>query len=145
MIEKKYVLNTILTIIMCAALLTVVLLRTFVPAIILPELNLPNMVLISLAALLIEHRIGRCVRRCYICIPVFSAVTFGLLPWAAGMYAPLEALKLGVLGGLVFTAVTWLFSSIQERLASGPAAKAAPVICAVCMFCAAQCLTGILI
>lgn len=145
MIEKKYVLNTILAAVLCAVLLAAVLLRTFVPAIILPELNLPNMVLISLIALLIEHCAGSCVNRCYICIPVFSALTFGLLPWAAGIYAPVEALKLGALGGAVFTVVTWLFSSMQERLASGPAAKVAPVICAVCMFCAAQCLTGILL
>ena len=143
--EKTYLLNTVLAVVLCVALLAAVLLRTFIPAIILPELDLPMMVLISLIALLIDHYAGKGAKRCYICIPVFSAVTFGLLPYAAGMFAAMDAVKLGVLGGVTFTLVTWLFTSMQERIASGPAAKAAPIVSALCMYCASLCLTGILI
>lgn len=143
--EKTYFLNTVLAVVLCIALLAAVLLRTFVPAIILPELDLPMMVLLSLIALLIDHYAAKNAKRCYICIPVFAVITFGLLPFAAGMFSAMEAVKLAVLGGAVFTLVTWLFTFMQERIASGPAAKAAPVVSALCMYCAAQCLTGILI
>ncbi|MBQ8508188.1 MAG: hypothetical protein IJ466_12270 [Clostridia bacterium] len=143
--DRTYLLNTILAAVVCAALLAAVLLRTFIPAIVLPELNIPNLVLLSLVALLIEHYIGRPEKRCYICIPVFSLITFALLPWASGMFAALEAVKIGAVGCVVFTATTWVFSSMQDRLSSGPAAKAAPIVGSLCMYCAVQCFTGILL
>lgn len=142
--NKLYQLNTVLTVLVFLYVMVCVILRTFLPAVILPGAGIPNLVFISLIALLIDHYAGG-RERCYICIPVFSAITFGLLPWAAGMYAPVMALKLGVVGGAVFTLTTWLFSSMQKRLSSGPAAKVAPVMCAVCLYCAAQGFAGVLI
>lgn len=142
--NKTYFLNTMLTAVVGAALLICVLVRTFAPIIILPELDIPNMVLLSLAALLLDHYLAPGAKRCYICIPVFSAVVFGLLPFAACFVGALEALKLAIIGCGVFTLTTWLFSSIQDRLSSGPAAKAAPILSAVGLYLAAQCFMGIL-
>lgn len=140
--KNTYTLNTLLAAILGAVLLIAVLVRTFAPRIILPELDIPNMVLISLTALLADHYMAPGAKRCYICIPVFSCISFGLLPFAACFVGAGEAVKLAVLGGAVFTAVTWLFSSMQDRLSSGPAAKAAPVISAFGIYLAAQCLMG---
>ena len=139
--KKIYQLNTVLTVIVFIAVLAAVILRSFLPAVILPAADVPTIVLISLVALLIDHYMGGRAR-CYICIPVFAVLTFGILPLAAGMYGYIDAVKLGVLGGAVFTVVTFLFSSMQQRLSSGPAAKAAPVICALCMYCASQVFMG---
>ena len=141
--NKTYILNTLLAVVFALALLAAVLVRTFAPAIILPQLNIPNLVLVSLAALLLDHYIAPGAKRCYICIPVLSAVTFGLLPWAAAFVNGLQALMLALAGSIVFTATTWLFSSIQDRLSSGPQAKAAPILSALGLYLAAQCLTGI--
>ena len=47
-----------------------------------------------------------------------------------------------VLGGIVFTAAPWLFPSAAARLSSGPAAKAAPIVSAVGLYLASQCLMG---
>lgn len=138
-------LNTILAATLGGALLIAVLVRTFAPAVIIPPLNIPNMVLISLITLLADHYIAPGAKRCYICIPAFGAVTFGLLPFAACFVGPLEALKLGLVGGVVFTVTVMLFTSIQDRLSSGPACKAAPVLSALGLFLASQCLTGILL
>lgn len=143
--ENKYFLSTALASVLGTALLIGVLVRTFAPAVILPRLSIPGMVLLSVAALLADHYLTKGARRCYVCIPVFSALSFGLLPLAAGFAGPLEALKLAVVGCVVFTVTTWLYSSIQERLSSGPVAKAAPVISALGLYLAAQCLTGILL
>ena len=140
--KKTYTLNTLLAVVLGAALLVCVLVRTFLPNFIIPELDIPNMVLISLAALVLDHYLAPGAKRCYICIPVFSAITFGLLPFAACFVGGMEALKLGVYGGIVFTATTWVYSSIQDRLSSGPAAKAAPFMSAFGVYLAIQALMG---
>lgn len=140
--KKTHTLNTLLAILLGTVLLVAVLIRTFAPRMILPHLDVPNMVLLSLAALLADHYLAPGAKRCYICIPVFSAITFGLLPFAACFVGAGEALKLAVLGGLVFTATTWLFTSMTDRISTGPAAKAAPVVSALGLYLAAQCLMG---
>lgn len=143
--NKTYFLNTILAAVLGLILLGAVMVRTFLPLVIIPEWSIPSMVLVSLVALLADHYIAPGAKRCYICIPVFAAVTFGLLPWAAGFSIPLEALTTGVLGGAVFTLTTLLYTSIQDRLSSGPAAKAAPVLSALGLYLAVQCFAGILL
>lgn len=143
--KNTYFLNTALAVVLGCALLAAVLVRTFAPIIIIPTLNIPNMVLLSLAALLADHYLSGGAKRCYICIPVLSALTFGLLPFAACFVGVWDALKLGVVGGVVFTVVTALFTSIQDRLSSGPDCKAAPVLSAFGLYLAAQCFTGILL
>ena len=140
--DKKFTLNTMLAGVMGLVLLAFVLVRTFLPNFIIPHLDVPNMVAISLLALLADHYLAPGAKRCYVCIPVLSAVTFGLLPFAACFVGGMGALKLGITGGIVFTAVTWLFSSMTDRLSSGPAAKAAPVISAFSLYLAAQVLRG---
>lgn len=141
--QKKYMLNTLLAVVTGAFLLWTVIARVLFPAMILPEANIPNLVLISLVALVLDHYLAPDAPRCYICIPVFSAVTFGLYSFVSA-YATLgEAVKLAIAGGIVFTATTWVFSAIQERLSSGPAAKASAFFSAVSLYMAAQCFVGI--
>lgn len=142
--NKTYILNTILAALLGLVLLVAVLVRTFAPIVIIPQLNIPNMVLISLLALVLDHYLAPGAKRCYICVPVLSVITFGLLPYAACFVGALEAAKLGIVGGGVFTLMTWLYSSIQDRLASGPDSKAAPVVSALGLYLAMQCFAGIL-
>lgn len=140
--NKTYTLNTVLAALLGAALLVCILVRTFAPRIILPELDVLNITLISLVALVLDHYLAPNAERCYICIPMFSAITFGLLPWAAAFVTGGEALELAFAGGIIFTVMTWLFSSVQDRLSTGPAAKAAPVVSAFGLYLAIQGLMG---
>ena len=142
--NRAYLLNTLLAAVVGVALLAIVLLRTFLPQVIIPRVSIPNLALLSLVALVLDHYLAKDADRCYICIPVFAAVTFGLLPWIAGYIPAAGIWKLALSGAAVFTAAAWLFSSICERLSSGPVAKAAPFISAVGLYFAAQCLTGII-
>ena len=143
--KNTYTLNTILAAVLGAALLVCIFVRTFAPRIILPELDIPNLVLISLVALVLDHYLAPNADRCYVCVSVFSAITFGLLPFAAAFVGAMEALKLAVAGGVVFTVLTWLFSSVQDRLSTGPAAKAAPVVSAFGLYLAVQGLMGMIL
>ena len=140
--ENKFFLNTALAVVMTLALTVCVILRTLSPLFVLPVLNIPNMALLSLVALVLDHYIAKGAKRCYICIPVFAFLTFGLLPWAAAFVTGGEALELSFAGGLIFTVTTWLFSSIQDRLSTGPDAKAVPVVSAFGLYLAVQGLMG---
>ena len=142
--NNKYFLNTALAAVVGIALVVCVLLRTFIPAIVLPQLSIPNMVLLSLIALLLDHYLTKGAKRCWICIPLISALTFGVLPYAASLAGVLDALKLALVGAAVFTVTTWLYTSIQNRLASGPIAKAALVLSALGLYLASQCFAGVL-
>jgi hypothetical protein len=141
--DNKYMLNTLLTVVLGLIMLIIVVGRTLFPLMIQPEADIPNLVLISLIALVLDHYLAPGAKRCYICIPVFSAMTFGLLPWAAAFVNGMQALTLALAGGITFTATTWLFTSIQDRLSSGPQSKAAPFLSALGLYLAAQCLAGI--
>ena len=139
---KKYMLNTFLAAAATLALLAMVIARALCPVVVLPGFDIPNLVAISLVALLLDYYIVKDAERCYICIPVFAVLTFSLLPLAAGLVLPMSALILGLKGGLVFTVTTWLFTSMADRISTGPQAKLAPVMSALGLYLASQIFMG---
>lgn len=139
--NKKYMLNTLLPVVLGAYLLVTVVVRTFWPRMIMPVLDIPMLTAISLVALLLDHYLAPGAERCYICIPAFAAITFGLLSFGA-LLGVAAAAALAVKGCVVFTAATWLFTSMVDRLSTGPAAKAAPFISALGLYLAVQCFMG---
>ena len=141
--NKTYTLNTVLTAVLTAVLAAMVALRTFAPQIILPVFDIPTLTAISLAALVLDHYLAPNAKRCWICIPLFAALSFGILPWAAGMVAVKYLLGLALTGAVVFTVCTFVFTSIQDRLSSGPAAKLAPLMSAFGIWLAVQAFAGI--
>lgn len=141
--KKKYTLNTLLVCVLGMALLVCAFVRTFAPRMILPNLDVPNMVLVSLVTLILDYYLAPNAKRCYVCVLVFGAVTFGLLPYCAGFVPVAEALLLALKGGITFCATTWLFDSMADRISTGPAAKAAPVVSALGLYLAAQVCMGI--
>lgn len=142
--DNKFFLNTALAACLGVILLIAVMVRTFLPQVIIPRLDIPNMVLISLIALLADHYLAPDTKRCWISIFLLGGASFGLLPFAACFVGIDPALKLALVGAVVFTVTTLLFTTIQERLSSGPAAKAAPFLSALGLYLAAQCFMGIL-
>ena len=143
--NHKYFLNTALAAVLGLALLILVAVRTAVPTAVLPRLDIPNVVLVSVVALLLEHYLTGGSKGGYVGLFLLSALTFGVLPLAAFFVQPLEALKLAGVGGVVFTVTAALFRSVRERLSSGPAAPAAPILSGLGLYLAAQCFAGILL
>ena len=143
--NNKFMLNTLLAVVVLLAAGTMMVLRLIQPAVILPNVNIPNLVLISLVALLADHYLAPKAGRCYICIPLLAAVTFGLLPFAAGIIGASEILKAAIVGAVVFTATTFLFTSMADRLSSGPKAHAAALLSAFGLYLAAQCFAGMIL
>ena len=143
--NNKYLLSTILAVVVFAACAIALLVRVWIPAAVIPPLNIPNMVTLSVIALLIEHFLTTGNPRCYICIPVFGALVFGILPLMAGFACQHDFWKYGLVGGAVFTAVTFLFTSAQDRLLTGPKAEAAMTVTAIGIWLAFQCFAGIIL
>lgn len=143
--NRKSFPNIALTVILTLALAVCRILKTCVPFGVLPKLNIPSMVLLILAALLVEHYFGREQKCCGALTVLTAALVFGLLPLAAGFASPGEAGKLALVGGAVYAVTAWVFHSMMDRLSTGPAAKAAPVLSALGLLLAAQCFAGILI
>ena len=143
--NRNYTSNVALPVVLGVFLLVCLLIRTFNPMAVLPRLDVPMVVAVSLVALLAAHYLAKAQEACDAISLVLAALTFGLLPYVSGFATVMEALKLALVGGLTFTVTTWLFTTIQERLSSGPAAKASAFFSAVSLYMAAQCFMGIIL
>ena len=141
--NKTYTLNTVLTAVLAAVLAVMVVLRAVSPQLILMQFDIVSITGISLIALVLDHYLAKGAKRCYICIPVFAALSFGILPFAAGMVALKDVLGLAASGAVIFTLCTFAFTSIQDRLSSGPAARLAPIMSAFGIWLAVQAFAGI--
>lgn len=143
--KNKYLLSVLFTVSLAITMLGCVLAKLVYPMVILPQWNIPNLVALSAVVLLLDHYIGRPEEKNYLALLIFACLSCALLPWATGWIVPKQMPLYGISGGLVFTATAWLFESLLERLSSGPAAKAAPVLGALGLYLAAQALQGILL
>ena len=126
-------------------LLICVLIRTFNPMAVLPKLDVPTVVELSLVALLAAHYLAKANEACDVISLGLAALSFGLLPYVSGFATVEAALKLALVGAIVFFVAAWLFDEMMERLSSGPAAKAAPVLSTLGLYLAAQCFAGIIL
>ena len=143
--KNTFLLPTLLVAVLFVTMLSAVLLHIFIPAIILPPLNIPNMTLLSVVALVLDHFFTKGSQRCYVCVVVFGLAAFALLPLMAGFACIHDFWKYGLIGGCVFTVVTFLFTSAQRRLKTGPKAPAAMILTGAGIYLAAQCFAGILL
>ncbi len=137
--NKTFLLNTALTVVLGIFLGILTLIRTFQPAAVLPGFDIPTLTALCLVALLAEHYLAKGKQRCFAGSVVLAFAAFGILPWAAGFGSWTLALR----GVLVFTVCTLLFTSICTRLKTGPQAKAAPAISALCLYLASQIFMGL--
>ena len=143
--NKNYTSNVALPVVLGVFLLVCVLIRTFNPMAVLPKLDVPMVVALSLVALLAAHYLAKANEACDVISLVLAALSFGLLPYVSGFATVMGALKLALVGAIAFFVAAWLFDEMMERLSSGPAAKAAPVLSALGLYLAAQCFAGIIL
>ena len=105
--QEKYTLNTALAAVVGLGCLAAVLYRVFLPAAVLPAVGLPAAAACSLLALAAEAYLSKGVpRRNWGLTLLLGALTFGLLPWAAGLTAGTEAVRFAVVGGAAFGAAS---------------------------------------
>lgn len=139
---RNWFLNTALVAVVFVAVCVLYVLRVFLPRLVLPAADVPGMLALCLVALLADHYAAKDAKRCYICVPVFGFLSFGLLSFCAGLVDLDRALWLGLQGMLVYTVAVWLFDAIMDRLSTGPRAVLAPVLSALGLFLASQAMSG---
>ena len=86
--KKSCLINVALTGVLGVYLLVCVLVKSLFPGVILPELDIPHITLISLVTLLTAYYFTPDSKWNYSLIFVFSAVSYALLPAAAGITGP---------------------------------------------------------
>ena len=143
--ERNYMLPVLLAVVLTVAMVAAVLFETFAPAVVLPVANIPNMAGLCLVVLLLEHYMAPNGRRCYLCVALFSLLSFAVLPYAAGFVALAQVWKVALAGCVLFTLLTRLFDSIMDRITTGPKAVLAPVISAFGLYLAFQAFAGIIL
>lgn len=137
--KNTYRLNTFLAAVAGLVFLGYLAEHAFAPAAILPPLDLMLVSGISLVALILEHYSGKPVeRRSWPVTALLSALTFVLLPLAAGLMSGQELLRFALVSWAAFMVLTFLFTAIYQRLASSPASKIAPLLSAGVLFLAVQ-------
>lgn len=143
--RKNDLLNLILAAVVGLACLAALLCRVFLPAAVLPAVSLPAIAALVLLALVLESYLTREIpRRNWGLAALLAALTFGLLPFGAGMVAAGEAVRLAAVGAALFLALTFLFTQMRERMVSGRAGVLAPLVNGGVLFLACQCLMGVI-
>ena len=134
-----------LALVMGITLGILVLLRVFLPAAILIELNIPNLAGLSLLSLLLTHYLGEKKGSNILLNFVFAAVIFGCLPWIAGLASLKDALWLAGVGGIEYALISWMFASMTDRMECTIKSRLAPICSAFVLFMAFQGFANILL
>ena len=140
--KNPYLINILLALLMTAAVLGILIARLVLPMVILPAWNIPNLIILCVLALVIGEYLGSEARGCWVLSALLAGLTIALLPFAAGLIPAGDALKLLVSGILVFMGCERMFTSIMDRLHSGPAGKLAPVSAGLTMCLMGQIFCG---
>ena len=143
--NNKFILPVMLIVVLFAALLAGMLIQVYQSAAILPPLNIPGMVLLSVVALLLDYCFTKATTRNYPVLAIFSLAAFGALPLLAGFACIHDFWKIGLVGGITFLITTFFFTSAAQRLKTGPKAPAALVLTAMGIYLASQCFAGIIL
>ena len=117
--------------------------RVFQPNVVLADLEIPSIAALVLIALLIEYLVKGTQKRAWLQQTILAAVTFALLPFAAGLYD--AGLGVTVCGTVVFTVLTWLFDAAADRIEVTADCKYAMIPTAFVMYLACQCFMGMIL
>ena len=141
--KKSFVLNILLAVVLGAGLLVGIIWSAMVPNVVLADLEIPAIVALVLIALVIEYLFKGTQKRAWAVQIVLAAVTFAVLPFAAG-YAG-AGIGLILCGTAVFAVLTFIFDSVAERLDVTCDCKCAMIPTAFVMYLACQCFMGMIL
>lgn len=141
--NKTYLLNVLLAVLVTAGLAAALLVRAFQGAAVMPALSIPNLTLISLAALVGDYFLAPGEKRSWLVTGLLSLLTVLLLPWASGLVAGWALVKLAIGGCAVFLVCGWIFSSMVDRMSSGHHSVPAVLVSALGILLASQAFSGI--
>ena len=141
--KKNFVLNVLLAVVLGAGLFVGIVWSAFLPNVVLADLDLTAFAALVLIALVIEYLWKGTQKRAWAVQIALAAVTFAVLPMAAGYVD--AGLKMILCGTVLFAALTWVFDSVAERMNATTDCKFAMIPTAFVMFLACQSLMGMIL
>lgn len=118
------------------------LIRAFAPAVILPRWDFSVLMILSLLPLVITRYLDADASGNWIAMILLGGVTFTVLPLCAGLTFDTPAWKLLLLGTAVFGVTKFLYSCTEKCTAKGCLRHISPVVNALLLFLAGQCIEG---
>lgn len=141
--KKSFVLNVLLAVVLGAGLLVGMVWRAFQPNVVLADLEIPSIAALVLIALVIEYLVKGTQERAWLQQTILAAVTFAILPLAAGLSC--AGVGVTLCGTVVFTVLTWMFDAVADRMEITADCKFAMIPTAFVMYLACQCFMGMII
>lgn len=142
--NRTAILNTSLAAVLGVVLLVSIIAKTMCPQLILPQINIPYVAAVSLLALVITSFV-KTEEGCIYCEIALAAITFGVLPLAAGMVSGAVVIKLALCGGIVFGVLDLMVNAMTKRVEMAGICKYAVIPSAFVLYLAFQCFAGILL
>lgn len=141
--KNTMILNILLAAVLSIGLLTGMVWRTFQPNVVLPKLDLPAMAALILFSLLLEYFLTGTKKRIWGMQILLAAVTFWLLPTAAGLKT--AGIVTMLCGTVAFTILTILFDWTAERVELSGNGKGTMAASAFGIYLACQCFMGMIL
>lgn len=141
--KKSMCLNVLLAVVLGAGLLVGMIFKAVQPNVVLAGLEIPSMAAMVLLALLLEYFTKGTQKRAWVMQIILAAVTFAVLPMAAGLSVPV--LGTALCGAAVFGILTWIFDFAADRIEVTADCKCAMVPTAFVLYLACQCFMGMFV
>lgn len=141
--KHPYMKNVILGIFVGIASLIGILTRCFFPAVILPKVDVPVIVLFSALSCAVTYYMNAEEGRDKIGSALLAGLTFALLPFCAGLVAGIPVWKLFIAGTILFFVTDLCYEAIGKRMDTGAFGKLAPFANGLMLFLASQCFQGV--
>lgn len=120
------------------------IIRALSPAAVLPQIDLPALVLLTLPSLVFEFYRTKEAFRLGLPGVIHAGLVFTLLPLCAGLSLPLPVWLMFPVSMAAFGATALLYSLLERRMLAAPHSPIAPAMNAFVLFLAAQCLLGLI-
>lgn len=137
--------NIILSILVGIACLTAMLLQTFSPSVILPEIDIPLLAGLSTLAMIAAACIKESLNFPSVASVIFAALSFSFLPFCANLISAHEMPRLFLNGIFVFAIVNLCLASIAKRLPKNSGFRFTFVLNGLLFLLATQVFSGLLL
>ena len=143
--KNEYLVNILLAVIMALMMVGFLVARTVYPILLLPARSIPNLIIACVMALVAAEYLNPGAKYNWFCSAILAGLTLGLFPFVAGI-AEVEEIWLLVLTGTAsFLFTERMFTSILDRIASGPRARLAPLSAGLVICLIGQIFAGMIL
>lgn len=135
-----------LTLLLTVCSVVLIVVKAFMPELILPRLTITVLTGLSLASLVLEYWLfPRNTQPDYLETGLMTMVVFAALTWAVGLATVVDAGKVGIFGGIVYTLCLLVFRAMEAQLETASIKRRGLALtgAALLLLLASQSLAGI--